>query len=104
MILLAGCENQIVLVQYDSATSAIICHFLMMTNTSKSCEVTYGQCDKMMSFTQRNSTLNIIMLDINPNDLECYTVTASSDGFSVVVEGQRLTSSGISMHVFSDIT
>lgn len=72
---------------------------MILTNTSKFCAVTYGQCDKMMSSKQGNSTLGIIVLDINSDNLECYTVTASVDGVSVVVEGQRLINSGTCIYI-----
>ena len=39
---------------------------------------------------QKNSTLNTIALHVDPDRLECYVVTASSDEATIVVEGQRL--------------
>ena len=88
----AGCMNQLVMVKYDSATSAIICQFMSQTTTSKSCSIKYGHCNQMLVYTslQKTSTLNTIVLDVDPDKLECYVVTAVSDEVTIIVEGRSL--------------
>ena len=86
--------NQFVIIKYDSATSTIVCQFISQATTLKSCNVKYGQRNQnlMMDYTslQKNSTLNTIALDVDPDRLECYVVIASSDEVTIAVEGQRL--------------
>ena len=86
--------NQFVKVKYDSVASTILCQFISQATTSKSCSVEYGRCNQVLVYTslQKNSTLNNIALDVDPDRLECYAVTASSDEVTIVVEGhvQRL--------------
>ena len=87
--------NQIVLVNYDSATSTVICQFMRQTNTSKSCIVTYGRCNQMMVFTShKTSNRNSIEVSVDRDKLECYNVTAISDEATIIVEGQELINTG----------
>ena len=60
----------------------------------KTCSVSYGQCGSELSQTaQANSTasgdtnLVRVQLDVGDSASFCYVVTASSDAFSVQVEG-----------------
>lgn len=99
----AECTNVFVRVEYESSQSRIICQFLNESDVSlKSCSVQYGNCDGsemstvLSYFSQGNSTAeapNKIELDVNPKNLVCYAVTASSDSLSILVEG-RITSAG----------
>ena len=93
-----GCVNQFVHVEYDSATSTIICQFRSQSNTFKSCTVTYGQCNQMLvhhtSQTGNITNIDTITLNVDSNKLECYVVTASIDDVTISVEGQRQKSPG----------
>ena len=83
--------NQFVHIEYNSASSAIICKFLNQTDSLKSCTVLYGRHNQMpYRFAGKNSTLNSIKLEVDPNYLEYYYVTASSDGITVAVEELRI--------------
>ena len=85
-----GCTNRFVDVRYNPADSTISCVFLNPMNTSiKSCRVTYGPCDQEQTETVENSSTELssnITLRI-PRGSYCYTVTASSDTFTIAVEG-----------------
>ena len=92
-------------VEYESSQSRIICQFLNKSDVSlKSCSVRYGNCDGSKTSavlpysSQGNSTVeapNIIELNVDPGRLACYLVTASSDSFSILIEGtSRMKSAG----------
>ena len=88
-----GCINQFVKVEYSSLTSTIVCHFLSETDTSmKSCSIIYGQCGQMLGdIPQVNSTAEIansIVLNVDPDDVDCYIVIANNETVSVIVEGK----------------
>ena len=86
------CTNQFVEVEYDRIASTITCRFLDETDTSvKLCTVMYGECgQELVQTTQGSSTMetpNNIVLSVDANkNLECYSVTASSDLVTVIVE------------------
>ena len=90
--------NQILQVEYNSATSAIVCIFLNPTNVSKSCAVMYGHCDGTLSYASEGKSTaeapNSIALNVDSDSLECYVVTASTDGVNIVVEGRESISAG----------
>lgn len=86
-----GCTNRFIDVRYNPADSTISCVSLNPTNTSiKSCRVTYGPCGQEQTQTvERVSSIELpsnITLII-PHGSYCYTVTASSDTFTIAVEG-----------------
>ena len=92
-------------VEYESSQSRIICQFLNKSDVSlKSCSVQYGNCDDSKTSavlpysSHGNSTMeapNIIELIVDPERLACYLVTASSDSFSILIEGtSRMKSAG----------
>ena len=88
------CTNQFVEVEYDRTASAITCRFLDETDTSvKLCTVMYGKCgQELVQTTQGSSTMetpNDVILSVNANILECYSVTASSDLVTVIVESNE---------------
>ena len=63
-----------------------------MDTSVKSCNVTYGQCGqepvqtRLLGNFSTMTTPNIVYLKLF-DSLECYNVTASSDVFTVIVEG-----------------
>ena len=92
-------------VEYESSQSRIICQFLNKSDVAlKSCSVLYGNCDDSRTSavlpysSQGNSTVeapNKIELNLDPGRLVCYLVTASSDSFSILIEGtSRMKSAG----------
>jgi hypothetical protein len=82
-----------VLYKEDSTGSSISCVFLNQSDTSeKICCVTYGPCDqKELGSDQtcnRDSPYNIqLEVDDRSSQTYCYIVTASSDTYTVKVEG-----------------
>ena len=82
--------------KYDKTASTIKCRFLDETDTSvKLCTVLYGECgQELVQTTQGSSTMetpNNIVLSVDANVLECYSVTASSDVLTVIVDSGSAT-------------
>ena len=87
-------------VQYDSMTSAIICDFTDKLDMSvKSCSVKYGQSDQTLIYNaEANSTLerpNYITVKVDPKKFNYYSVTASNDNITIIVEGSLSRSTGM---------
>ena len=89
----AGCTNQFVKVEYDSATSTISCVFLNNRNIiEQSCSIKYGKCNQKLVLTASdNSTLespNRVTLQVESDGSDCYVIRASNGTFTVIIEGQ----------------
>lgn len=79
---------------YDSQLSEITCNFNLTDTSIKSCTVMYGQCDqepdKNVTGTSTVESPNLVVLQLGGGtQLECYTVTASSDTFTIIVESRN---------------
>ena len=94
--------NQFVHVEYNSASSAIICKFVNLTDSLKSCTVLYGRHNEIPDrSTGQSSTLNSITLKVDSNYLEYYYVTASSSNVTVSVEGLNINTGDIDGIIFT---
>ena len=90
-IFLIGCSNQFVRVVYNLDTSTLLCIFLNELDTStKSCSVTYGQCNTEMKQSTRiddsnGTTLTLTLQELVPPT--CFFVIASNSTVIISIEG-----------------
>ena len=95
-LLLIGCFNRFVKIEYISTTFTIICAFKNPLDTSeKSCSVQYWRCDQILTNTNvisastssSNISLSLNRLSVSGDAPYCYNVTASNSSFVVIIEG-----------------
>ena len=78
-------------VNVSHGTNSIICTFVYQQgNSMKSCNATYGQCGLLQSqFAQSvgSGTQMVLNLELSDSVNYCYTVVASNDTVTVLIEG-----------------
>ena len=91
MLFVIGCSNQFVRVVYNSDTSTLLCIFLNeLDNSTKSCSVTYGQCNTELKQSTHIENINGATLTLTLQELVppiCFIVTASNSTVTVFVKG-----------------
>ena len=86
------CTNNFVKVEYNSGTRSLTCVFLNNLDTSEeSCNVTFGECDKLESSTYITDMETANSMTVLPDHLiagiYCYIVRASNGTYTVTVNG-----------------
>lgn len=81
---------------FNPSANSINCTFLNQQDTSeKQCNITYGQCLQSEKQSAQGSATGLMKSIILPLSLDghtqlCYSVTASNDTYTVVVEGSLM--------------
>ena len=89
---ITGRSNKYVNITFLSENN-ILCSFLDQQEGQSTCNVTYGPCQQVPTEIARGTTSNIA---IDPQILSeyCYMINASNGTFTVLIEGQIMTSTG----------
>ena len=96
---ITGRSNKYVNITFQSINQ-ILCAFLGQQGgqSTMSCNVAYGPCQQEPTEIARGTitaTANIVNIAIDPQTSEyCYVVNASNGTFTVLIEGQKMTSTG----------